>query len=115
MANPLSLYRVDGDRVITAGQVGIDLENGDAPADFEGQMRVAFKNLAHVLEEAGAKLDDVLKTTVFLVRREDAAQMNAIYREYFEEPYPARSTIICGLVLPDLLFEMEAEARIGAR
>jgi 2-iminobutanoate/2-iminopropanoate deaminase len=112
MAVPLSPYRVDGDRIITSGQVGVDPATGETPADFEGQARSAFANLRGVLEQAGGTLDDVLKTTVFLVRRDDAAAMNAIYREHFKEPFPARSTIICGLVLPELLFEIEAEARI---
>ncbi len=109
---PLSSFRRSGDLVLTAGQVGIDPATGTAPDGFEAQMRQALDNLRAVLADAGSSLDRVLKTTVFVVRREDVGEMNRIYREAFGEPYPSRSTIVCDLVDERLLFEIEAIAEV---
>jgi enamine deaminase RidA (YjgF/YER057c/UK114 family) len=106
---PLSGVRTGTPRVFTSGQVGIT-GDGVTPPDLDGQITVALDNLRAALAEGGATPDDVIKTTVFLTRAEDVAAMNARYREFFAEPFPARSTIICGLALPALLFEIEAVA-----
>lgn len=114
MANPagppLSPYRELDQLVITSGQVGIDPATGEAPADFEGQARVALDNLEAVLADAGASLATVLKATIFLVDRADFPVMNRLYLERFGAPFPARSTVICGLADERLLFEIEAIA-----
>jgi 2-iminobutanoate/2-iminopropanoate deaminase len=112
MTNPLSLVRVEDGWIFTAGQVGIEPGEAGAPEDFEAQARIALANLERVIVEAGGSLASVQKTTVFLVRREDFAAMNALYAAAFPEPFPARSTVICDLVLPELLFEIEAVARV---
>jgi len=107
--NPLSLAREANGWVHTAGQVGV--RPGEAPpVSFEEQASIAIDNLERALQDAGSSLADVQKTTVFLVRREDFATMNRIYAERFPQPYPARSTVICELVVPELLFEIEAVA-----
>jgi 2-iminobutanoate/2-iminopropanoate deaminase len=110
--SPLSAAVVVGDVVHTSGQVGRRAESGVVPPGFEAQMREALANLTRVLEEAGSSLRSVVKTAVFLSRREDFAAMNAIYAEHFAEPYPARSTIVCALANAELLFEIEAVARL---
>jgi 2-iminobutanoate/2-iminopropanoate deaminase len=73
---------------------------------------VAIDNLEQVLQQAGGSLATVEKTTLFLVNREDFATMNRVYAERFPEPYPARSTVVCDLVKAELLFEIEAVARV---
>jgi 2-iminobutanoate/2-iminopropanoate deaminase len=112
--SPLSAAVVVGDTVHTSGQVGRQPETGVVPAGFEAQMREALANLERVLEAAGSSLERVVKTTVFLARRDDFAAMNAIYAEQFTEPYPARSTIVCALASAELLFEIEALAQLEA-
>jgi enamine deaminase RidA (YjgF/YER057c/UK114 family) len=112
MAVPLSPYRTHGDLVFTAGQIG-RLPDGSTPADFGGQVRAAMDSLVRVLEDAGASLATVLKVTVFITDDKYFAEMNAIYTEYFGEPFPARSTVIAALVVPELFFEIEAVAHLA--
>lgn len=108
-ARPLSPARTHAGVVYTSGQVGI-APDGGVPKDFAGQFGVAIGNLRGVLADAGASLESVLKTTVFLVDRSHTDEMNRLYAEAFPEPRPARSTIVTQLVRPDLLFEIEAVA-----
>jgi 2-iminobutanoate/2-iminopropanoate deaminase len=106
---PLSLVRSHGDFVFVSGTVGRD-PGGTIPSDFERQTHLAITELSRLLVEEGAALETVLKTTVFLPAQADFAQMNQIYAEHFKEPWPARSTLFCGLALPELRFEIEAIA-----
>lgn len=109
-AVPFSPVRVGVGTIHVSGQVGSDPATGEVPADFEGQMRLALANLERALESAGGARSTVLKTTVFLTRAEDFAAMNRIYAEVFAPPHPARSTIVCQLVRPELHFEIDAVA-----
>lgn len=79
--------------VYTSGQLGIDPATGKLAGDVEAQARQAFTNLKHVLEEAGASLNDVVKTTVFVTDLGDFAKVNAIYGEFFGPDFPARSCV----------------------
>jgi 2-iminobutanoate/2-iminopropanoate deaminase len=107
---PLSRTRVNGTLVFASGQVGRNPATGSVPAAFEAQVRQAIENLRDVLVSAGSSLSSVLKTTVFLRREADFAEMNDIYASCFEEPYPARTTIVTALARPELDFEIEAIA-----
>jgi len=107
---PLSGVRSAQSIVITSGQAGIDPATGEIPPTLAGQIEIAMGNLQRALTQVDASLHDVIKTTVFLTRRQDFAEMNSLYATYFSEPYPARSTVICELALPGLLFEIEAFA-----
>lgn len=111
--SPLSAATVTAGLVHTSGQVGRDPETGIVGTGFQEQMRIALANLDAVLEAAGSTRAQIVKTVVFLVRREDFAQMNRHYGEHFDEPRPARSTIICQLAHESLLFEIEAVAELS--
>ncbi len=106
---PLSQHRSHGDLIFTAGQLGLEPDGTIAP-DFGRQMTLAMDSLKARLEAAGSSLAHVLKITVFIVDREDFAEMNEIYSRYFAEPFPARTTLVTELALPGLLFEIEAVA-----
>lgn len=109
--HPISVTRRRGLQILTSGQVGIDPRTGDVPDDFEGQMRLAFANLRAALEDAGGGMETVLGVRMYLVRRADYGAMNQIYAQQFRAPpHPVRTTIVCDLVLPELLFEVEAVA-----
>lgn len=111
---PLSQHRNHGDLIFTAGQIGLE-PDGSVADGFGRQMQLAMESLTARLEEAGGSLASVLKVTIFLVDRGDFAEMNEIYARYFDDPFPARSTIITELALPGLLFEIEVVAeRAGA-
>jgi 2-iminobutanoate/2-iminopropanoate deaminase len=95
-----------------SGQVG-RTPDGTIPPGFSDQMRAALESLKTHLESAGASLASVVKTTVFLTRDSDFAEMNDIYTEFFGQPWPARSTVVTGMVRPEFLFEIDAIAYTG--
>ncbi len=80
--------------------------------DFPAQMKQVMENLTGVLKSSGAGWDRVVKTTVYLIRFEDFAEMNRIYGAYFPNgKYPARTTVVVSaLPHPDFLLEIECEA-----
>ncbi len=82
------------DFVFCSGQIALDPETGKLSSnDIEIQTRRTFKNIEHVLKEAGLSLKNIVKTTVFLKDINDFNKMNTIYEECFEGHKPARSTI----------------------
>jgi 2-iminobutanoate/2-iminopropanoate deaminase len=103
-----------GTAIWTAGAVGIDPATGRIElGGLEPQIRRAIENVKATLEAAGSDLAHVVKTTCFVTQREDFQKLDPIYSSYFGEPAPARTTIVCGLVAPEFLFEIEAVAVVG--
>ncbi|HEX4357989.1 MAG TPA: RidA family protein [Pseudonocardia sp.] len=100
-----------GPWVLTAGQCGYR-PDGSLPTELDGQVAQAFRNLLAVLEAGGATADDVQVVTVHLADAADFDRMNARYREYFSEPYPARTTVTAGL-RPGVRFEITAQAYVA--
>ncbi|MFE7438991.1 RidA family protein [Streptomyces chartreusis] len=105
---PYSSVVRSGPFIATAGQCGY-LKDGTLPAGLDEQVTQAFANLLAVLEAAGATTDDVVATTVHLADGDDFDRMNALYRQHFTPPYPARTTVTAGL-RPGVLFEITAQA-----
>ena len=107
---PFSQVVVSGDLVLTAGQVAFDADGELVAGGIEEQTRRALENLRACLAAAGCGPDDVLKVGAFLADLGDFDGYNAAYREFFEPPYPARTTV--GAALPGgILVEVEAVAR----
>lgn len=110
---PYSQAIVSGGVVYMAGQVAIDPATGEMVAGgVEAQTRRALRNLGAVLEAAGARVSDVVKTTIFVADMDDFAAVNEIYGEFFESPYPARSTVEAARLPRDARVEIEAIARL---
>lgn len=108
---PLSPALDTGALIFISGQVGIDPATGKTVgSDVETQTRQTLTNLKALVEAGGLTLADVVKTTVFLTDVANFSRMNSVYREFFAEPYPARSTIGITLANDDLLVEIEAIA-----
>ena len=81
-----------GNLVYTSGQIPIDPATGQfAEGGIKEQTRQSLLNVKAILEQAGLTMADVIKTTVFMADMNDFADMNAVYAEFFAEPYPARS------------------------
>ncbi|HEY81724.1 MAG TPA: RidA family protein [Dehalococcoidia bacterium] len=100
-----------GDYIFVSGQVGHVDVKGNRVEGIEAQTRTALEKVKGVLEAAGASLDDVVKTTVFLVRADDFAKMNEVYKSYFRGDLPSRSTVVvAALVRPEMLVEIECIA-----
>ena len=100
-----------GDYIFVSGQIGHVDSEGNKVEGVEAQTRQTLEKMKRVLEAAGASLSDVVKTTVFLVKADDFAKMNEVYKSYFTKDYPARSTVIvAALVRPEVLIEIECVA-----
>ena len=100
-----------GDYIFISGQVGHVDEKGNELKGIEAQTRQCLENMKRVLNAAGASLSDVVKSTVFLVRAEDFASMNEVYKSYFTADLPARSTVIvAALARPQIVVEIECVA-----
>lgn len=97
-----------GSIVAGSGQVGITAD-GLVLDGVAAQTRQAFTNLLAHLASAGASAADVISVRVFLTDDDHFDAMNEVYREFFTEPYPARSTIYVGLST-GLLIEIDALA-----
>mgnify|MGYP001240532803 CR=1 FL=1 len=108
---PYSQAHASGGLVFPAGQIGLRPATGEfAPGGIQEQTRRVLQNVQAILEEAGTDLAHVVKTTVFLSDMADFKAMNEVYATFFEEPFPARSTVaVAGLPLGALV-EIEAVA-----
>ena len=94
--------------VYLAGQTAFLPEKGDfSDSTVEGQTHQIFKNLQAILQAAGAGLENVIKTTVFLKDMNDFAAMNGAYGQYFPNQPPARSTVEVARLPKDALVEIE--------
>jgi 2-iminobutanoate/2-iminopropanoate deaminase len=107
---PYSPVVVSGDHVYTAGQVAFEDTGAVVGDGVEAQTRQALTNVRSCLVAAGCTLDDVVKVNAYLADLADVDAYNAVYREFFTEPYPVRTTVQAGLP-PGLLVEIEAVAR----
>jgi 2-iminobutanoate/2-iminopropanoate deaminase len=102
---------VDG-FVFCSGQIGLEPATGElVDGGVEAQADRALRNLAAVLDAAGASMNDVVKTTLFLADIGDFTAVNTIYASHFPDPPPARSTFAVGALPKGALVEVEAIAR----
>lgn len=87
---PYSQAVETGSALYISGQLPVDGATGKMAEGIETQTHQSLKNIGHILHEAGYDYSDVVKTTVLLADIADFGAMNAIYAEYFGEPFPAR-------------------------
>ncbi len=81
-----------GNTIYVSGQLGLIPETGKfAGEDAVSQARQALTNISHILEAAGASMKDVVTVTVLLDDVSVFGEVNKVYAEFFEEPYPARA------------------------
>ena len=109
---PFSHATRSGDFVFVSGQASVDLVTGEIiGGTFAEEVDRSMKNLRTILEQAGARWEDILKVGCFIRRDEDLVEYNQLYRQYFNEPFPARTTIT-NCLPPSLLFEIDCVAVI---
>jgi 2-iminobutanoate/2-iminopropanoate deaminase len=100
-----------GDLIFVSGQIPIDPATSQvAGDDVAAQTERVLKNLAAILEAAGASLGQVLKTTVYLRDLNDFGKMNEVYARFFSEQPPARATVQVARLPRDVSVEIEAVA-----
>ena len=111
---PYSPARRVGEWVITSGQVGLaSTESGAAtlaPGGTVPELRQALANVAEVLATEGATLDDVVKTTLYLVDMGEFAAVNEVWVEYFSSNRPTRSAVAVAALPIGARVEVEAWA-----
>lgn len=109
---PYSQAQIVGNMVYTSGQVPIIPETGAIAEGLEAQAHQVFKNLSELLKAAGTDMSKVVKTTVFIKNMNDFAAINAVYAQYFTEPFPARSCVEVARLPKDVLLECEVIAEL---
>ena len=109
---PYSQAQIVGNLVYTSGQIPIIPETGALAEGLEAQAHQVFKNLGELLKAAGSDLSKTVKTTVFINNMDDFGAINAIYAQYFTEPFPARSCVEVARLPKDVLLECEVIAEL---
>jgi len=99
-----------GDYIFVSGQGGFVDGEGNEVKGIEAQTKQCLENMKLVLEAAGSSLDDVVKVTIFLGNAADYDKMNEVYKSYFSKDQPARSAATTGLVIYNMVIEMECIA-----
>ena len=100
-----------GNLIFTSGQIPIDPATGSfVEGGIKEQTRQSLLNVKAVLNEAGTTMDHVIKTTVFMADMNDFADMNSVYAEFFNAPYPARSAVAVKTLPKGALVEIEVIA-----
>jgi 2-iminobutanoate/2-iminopropanoate deaminase len=97
--------------IYCSGQIPLDPQSGQlVDGDVEKQTHRIMQNLSAVLQAAGASLDAVVKTTIFLTDLANFAKVNQIYGSYFPQTPPARSTVQVAALPRGAAVEIEAVA-----
>ncbi len=100
--------------VFTSGQLGLDPATGDfAGSDVAAQARQALHNIQAVLQESGANINGIIKTTVYLVEMDKFSAVNQEYTHFFKEHKPARSVVGVKQLPKGAVVEIEAIACVN--
>jgi 2-iminobutanoate/2-iminopropanoate deaminase len=98
-----------GDLIFISGQASVDATGQIVSDTFEGEFRRSIENVRKVLAAAGSDLAHVIQTRNYVRDAADVPLYNQLYREYFSEPFPARTTIT-NCLPPALRYEIEVVA-----
>lgn len=110
---PYSQAVIEGGFLFASGQIPLDPKSGElVSGGVEASVERIFDSLEAVLRAEGLSFADVIKTTVYLIRGEDFAAMNAIYARRFGDHRPARSTVIVAALPKGAAVEIDLIARV---
>ena len=100
-----------GNFLFVSGQGPIDPKTGKMiEVDIEKQTRQTLQNIKAIVEDAGLTLGDVAKVSIFLKNASDFQKMNEVYKTFFQENPPSRTTVQAEFVSPGMLIEIDAIA-----
>ncbi len=100
--------------VFVAGQACVNPRTNEFEyGDIQSETRQTLENIRAILEAAGSSLKEVVRVGVFLADLNDFAAMNEVYKQYFPEDQPARTTV--GVQLPKIRIEIDCIARLKKR
>jgi 2-iminobutanoate/2-iminopropanoate deaminase len=109
---PYSQAIVSGGFVFVAGQGAINPQTQQLElGDIRSETRRTLENIGAILKAAGSSFQDVVRVGVFLSDMKDFDAMNEVYREFFRDGPPARTTV--GVALPRIKVEIDCIARVG--
>lgn len=108
---PYSVAVKVGNLIFASGQLGLSPESGNlVEGGIQEQTRQVMENIKNILEENGASMGSIVKTTVFLKNMSDFVSFNEVYGGFFKNDPPARSTIQVAALPKDGLVEIEVIA-----
>lgn len=102
---------VSGGLLFISGQVPVDPVTKSVPEGFGDRVRRCLDNVAAIAEAAGGRLADAVRVGVYLADLHDFEAMDAVYRQYFGDPLPARTTVGAGI----RGFDVEIDAVVALR
>jgi len=103
-----------GNFVFVAGEKGIDPATGQiVEGGIQAETRRTLENIKGILAAAGAGMDDVVATSVYMVNLDDFAPMNQVYATYFKNNPPGRTTVGVTSLPAGAAIEITATAYIG--
>jgi 2-iminobutanoate/2-iminopropanoate deaminase len=82
-----------GDTLYVSGTTGVDPKTGHLPANFEAEVRQCLTNIGALLKEGGMDFSDAVSVQVYLGDMDMFDRMNAVYKTFFPEPRPTRTTV----------------------
>ena len=106
---PYSQGIVYGDMLFVSGSGPIDPKTQEfISGTLEEEARATLNNVKAIIEDAGFSMENTLKVTVFLADFDDFSRFNEVYKEYFPQPFPARSALQAGRLGFGIKVEVEA-------
>lgn len=102
-----------GNMLYCSGQIPVDPATGTIPEGIKAQTAQSLANVKAILTAAGASIENVVKTTVFLADMSLFGEMNEVYAQNFTEPFPARSAVAVRELPKQVLVEIEVIAILG--
>ncbi len=104
-----------GDLLFVSGQIPLDPATGQlVEGDIRAQTERVLTSIGEILKAAGASLDAVVRTTVFLADLNEFTAMNEVYARFFTTPAPARATVQVSRLPRDVRIEIDVIAHLGA-
>lgn len=101
-----------GDFVFVSGQASVDDQGSIIHDTFEAEMRRSIQRVASILATLGLTLQDVVQVRSYLASQDDLAEYNRVYREFFRDPRPARTTLL-GVLGNIVKYEIDVVAYAG--
>ena len=112
---PYSHSVQSGNMLYISGQIPYDTKDNLIGSDIATQTEQTMKNLASLLDSAGLSLDNIVKTTVYLLNWDDFAAFNTVYARFMGNHKPARATVQVGGLVAGCLIEVEAIAEFNGQ
>ena len=104
---PYSQAIIHNDLMIASGQIAIDTNNGEIKkGSINEELNQILKNIDALLKEANLQRENILKCSIFLKNMNDFNEINEIYANYFNEPFPARETVEVARLPKDVNIEI---------